>query len=88
MNTTWSKLIIREMLAQDVYNQHHTVMVAPNEKVLDVEFDNDYGLPGGPQFLLWTTSRVYFPVVYDGAEWVGSAPRDPQPDGQPHVGGE
>lgn len=30
--------------------------------------------------------QVYFPVVYDGSEWLGSAPRDPERRGQEHVG--
>jgi hypothetical protein len=53
---------------------------------LDVPFDDGYGLPNGSAFTVWTRTRVYFPVVYDGAEWVGSVAR--HPDGQPtmHVG--
>jgi hypothetical protein len=43
---------------------------------------------GGEDVLIWTEERVYFPVVYDGAEWMGSAPRAPQPAGQGHVGGQ
>ena len=62
--------------------------VAPSEMVLDVEFDCGYGGSNGPEFLVWTATHVWFPVVYDGAEWVGSAPRDPQAEGQAHVGGQ
>ncbi|HET7406003.1 MAG TPA: hypothetical protein VFJ21_02550 [Mycobacteriales bacterium] len=62
--------------------------VAPSEDVLDIEFDDTYGLAEGQPVLIWTEQRVYFPVVYDGAEWLGSAPRNPTREGQPHVGGE
>lgn len=64
------------------------VAVAPDESVLDVQFDSSYGSSAGPAVLIWTESRVYFPVVYDGAEWLDSAPRDPQEQGQGHVGSE
>lgn len=64
------------------------VAVAPDESVLDVEFDADFGLSEGPLFTVWTADRVYFPAVYDGSEWVASVSR--HPDGQPtrHVGNE
>jgi hypothetical protein len=64
------------------------VAVAPGESVLDIEFDDGYGGSNGKPVLIWTGQRVYFPVVYDGAEWLGSAPRDPVTWGQAHVGGE
>jgi hypothetical protein len=64
------------------------IAVAPDEAALDIEFDDSYGTSCGPHVLIWTEHRVYFPVVYDGAESLGSAPRYPQPEGQGHVGGE
>lgn len=64
------------------------VAVAPDESVLDIEFDDSYGLSQGPPVLIWTEERVYFPVVYDGSEWLGSAPRNPTAEGQRHVGGQ
>lgn len=64
------------------------VAVAPDETVLDIEFDDGYGGSQGPDVLIWTEERVYFPVVYDGAEWLESAPRNPTQRGQRHVGGQ
>ncbi len=64
------------------------VAVAPDSATLAVEFDDGYGLSEGPYVLAWTEERVYFPVVYDGAEWLGSAPRNPTEHGQEHVGGQ
>lgn len=54
---------------------------------LDREFDAGYGCAEGGAFCAWTEKRVYFPVQYDGAEWVSSVSREP--DGHPiyHVGG-
>lgn len=40
-----------------------------------------------PHFLAWTPTRVYFPVKYDGGEWVESAPRNPCDEHQYPVGG-
>ena len=41
----------------------------------------------GCPFTIWTKNRVYFPICYDGVEWVGSVSRNP--DGKPteHQGG-
>lgn len=75
--TTWRECFERARAA-----------VAPNEDALDVEFDPGYGGSKGAPVLIWTMRRVYFPVVYDGAEWMGSAPRNPVSQGQPHVGGQ
>ena len=52
------------------------------------EFDDGYGGSEGLPFTAWTANTVYFPIVYDGAEWVGSVSRNP--DGKPtsHQGGE
>lgn len=55
---------------------------------LDVQFDDGFGTSEGPAFTAWTETRVYFPVTYDGAEFVGSAPRNPCAEACEHVGGE
>lgn len=54
------------------------------------EFDGGYGGAEGCPFTAWTDNFVYFPVQYDGAEWVGSVPRHPNNTLGPatnHVGG-
>lgn len=63
------------------------VAVAPGEYAIDVPFDSGYGGTEGPDFLAWSETRVFFPVCYDGAEYVGDAPRNPTDKGQSHVGG-
>lgn len=84
--TTWRQLF--DDARSDASDTSLVVQVAPNEDVLDVEFDDDYGISEGPAVLVWTEDRVYFPVVYDGSEWLGSAPRNPTTEGQEHVGGQ
>lgn len=55
---------------------------------LDQEFDDGYGGSEGCPFTLWTEKYVYFPVVYDGSEWVGWVPRNPCDIKTSHIGGE
>jgi len=84
--TTWKEQILKEMdkvgeTFQDV------VSCTLTDKELLKKFNRSYGRKKGLTFTLWTSNRVYFPVVYDGAEWVESVSRNP--DGKPtdHVGG-
>ncbi len=83
--TTWRQELASTMELDD--DPGPIVAVAPNEAALDVTFDDGYGGMEGPGILIWTETRVYFPVVYDGSEWLGSAPRNPQAAAQGHVGG-
>lgn len=50
-------------------------------------FNSGFGGTEGLPFTVWTVKRVYFPICYDGSEWVGSVARNP--DGKPteHQGG-
>lgn len=43
------------------------------------EFDAGYGGTEGLPFTAWSATRVFFPVQYDGSEWVGAVPRNPTP---------
>lgn len=82
---TWRKLISEHMdwHAEDFSD---VVSCTLSDEELDKEFDEDYGGPEGKPFTLWTKNRVYFPVTYDGAEWVRSAPRNPSKESVEHVG--
>ena len=84
--TNWKKLIQDEMERQGETFED-LVECTLNDEELVVEFYNGYGGEEGKPFTLWTNNRVYFPVVYDGSEWVGSVSRNP--DGKPtyHLGG-
>jgi len=52
------------------------------------KFDTGYGGHRGAPFTAWGDKYVYFPLVYDGAEWVGCAPRNPCDEALEHQGGE
>jgi hypothetical protein len=86
MSTTWREELKAAM--HSASDPGPVVAVAPDEATLDVIFHEDFGGSEGPSVLIWTEQRVYFPVTYDGSEWLGSAPRNPQASGQEHVGGE
>jgi hypothetical protein len=58
------------------------------DEQLDTKFDNGYGGSQGCAFTVWTKNHVYFPAVYDGAEWVAYVPRHPNGEATSHVGGE
>jgi hypothetical protein len=83
--TTWRKLITEAMVPDDSWE--NVVSCTLSDEELDVEFDDGYGGTRGVPFTLWTKKNVYFPIQYDGSEWVGSVSR--KPDGKPtyHMGG-
>lgn len=79
---TWRQELAETMAAND---DPGPATVAPDESVLDVEFDDGWGSVEGPAILAWTADYVYFPACYDGSEWLSSVPRNPRPEGQGHV---
>lgn len=85
--TTWRNEIETDMKS---YGESFddVVATAPADLDLDRKFDSGYGGNEGRPFTLWTTGRVYFPVVYDGSEWVESVPRNPCNEVSAHVGGQ
>lgn len=78
---SWRELI-QEAAKDDVI-----INCTLSDEQLDVRFYDYYGLIEGKPFTAWSEKRVYFPVCYDGAEWVGSAPRNPSLESCEHVGG-
>ena len=54
---------------------------------LETTFDDDFGGIEGCPFTAWSENWVYFPVQYDGSEWVGSVPRNPCDIKTEHIGG-
>ena len=83
---TWRQFLNDEMKANgDGWHNLEAYHLRPedNHKIdtwLDEPFDDGYGGNEGVSFILWTHTWVYFPINYDGAEWVGSVPRFPPTD--------
>jgi hypothetical protein len=85
--TTWREMI-GEAMAENGESWKDIVHTTLTDEELDTEFDDGYGGSEGCPFTLWTETAVYFPAVYDGAEWVASVPRNPCDMAMGHVGGE
>jgi hypothetical protein len=83
-NTTWRKELAAKFKQ---YPGEGLVAVTLTDAELDEEFDSGYGSPKGAPFTAWSQNRVYFPVGYDGAEWIGSVPRNPCDEATEHQGG-
>lgn len=99
MKTNWRTILEKYMKEKDESFKdiiHSVFVVEDNWKEeqlkmtdaeLDREFDDGYGGAEGCSFTIWTETRVYFPVVYDGSEWISSVPRNPCDEATSHVGG-
>lgn len=61
--------------------------VTLDSKEMKKEFDGGFGCNDGASFTAWGSMYVYFPVNYDGAEWVGYVPRNPCLQSTGHQGG-
>lgn len=84
--STWKEMLEEEMK----YRGETLADLEANtltEADMAKEFDCSWGGTQGVPFTAWTANTVYFPVCYDGSEWVGSVSR--HPDGKPtrHQGG-
>ena len=51
------------------------------------KFDGSFGCPEGCHFTAWGERYVYFPVTYDGSEWIEAVPRNPELIATNHLGG-
>jgi hypothetical protein len=85
--TCWKDLISKEM-EEEKESWRDVVRCTLSEEDLLAEFDNGYLESKGKPFTLWTKERVYFPAIYNEAEWVASVPRNPCDEAKAHVGGE
>ena len=81
----------KEMLTDVMQERGETLADIESNTLSDDEMVKEFyagygGIEGAP-FTVWTANTVYFPICYDGSEWVGSVSRNP--DGRPtgHFGG-
>lgn len=83
---SWAKMLQAALASHGETIADIAACTLTGEEIL-AEFDSGHGSIEGKPFTVWTRRRVYFPVAYDGAEWVGSVAR--HPDGKPteHQGG-
>jgi hypothetical protein len=83
--TSWHEMLKAKMEADgEVFDERVCTL---DESQLKAVFDAGYGGPEGQAFTAWGKTWVYFPITYDGSEWVGHAPRDPCDISMYHQGG-
>jgi hypothetical protein len=84
--TTW-RVLLEEAMAERGETLADLLANTLTEDGLSAEFDASYGGTEGEPFTAWSANTVYFPICYDGSEWVGCVAR--HPDGNPteHQGG-
>lgn len=83
---TWKELLEDELLEnKDSFD--NIIKNTMTDEEMSVEFCDSYGGYNGIPFTVWTHDYVYFPIGYDGSEWVGSAPRNPCDIKLRHQGG-
>ena len=87
VNTTWQKLISKSLKAANETWDDVEATTLTDEQKTQIFYDG-YGGSKGVNFTLWTKNRVYFPVIYNGAQWVGSVARHPCDEASSHHGGE
>jgi hypothetical protein len=85
--TNWNELIVENMEKYGETMKDEIGHAPLGDDWVYERFDDGYGGINGCPFTLWTKKRVYFPVCYDGAEWVGSVPRNPCLEATIHLGG-
>lgn len=86
MDTTWRELLIEKM-KENKDKIENIVSIAPENLDLDKPFYSGFGREEGEPFCVWTKKYVYFPLCYDGSEWVGCASRSPNGKPLGHQGG-
>lgn len=84
--TTWYKLLKEAF--EEVGDDFSKMVTTLTDEEIHRAFNNGWGTSEGEPFTAWGDKYVYFPVVYDGSEWVGRAPRNPCDEKCAHAGGE
>ena len=87
VTTTWRKDVTEHLSGHgEVFADVERCSISDED--MDREFEDDYGWTRGIPFILWTKTRVVFPVCYCGTEWVESVPRNPCEESlEHHFGG-
>lgn len=83
--TSWKESLYDERAAHG--DDTPIICCTLSDEAMAKQFDAGYGGTNGEPFTAWSETRVYFPICYDGAEWVGSAPRNPCTESLRHQGG-
>lgn len=84
--TNWKEMLEGALRQNDeTWNDVEANTMTDEE--MNQTFDSGFGGTEGCAFTVWTKSSVYFPICYDGAEWVGCVSRNPNGKPTEHQGG-
>jgi len=83
---TWEELL--KDAFEETGDDFNSLITTLSKEELKVEFNGGYGTSQGKPFTAWGNEYVYFPIVYDGSEWVGYAPRNVCDKKTDHWGGQ
>jgi hypothetical protein len=84
--TTWRKELELAFQEHDD-NFENVIDFAPKgDEWLNYYFDDYSKTIEGSSFTIWTKKRVYFPILVDGIESVGSVARYPDEKAINHIG--
>lgn len=83
---TWKEMLKEQF--KETGDDFEKIETTLTEEEMTRKFSSGFGGSEGAPFTAWGEKYVYFPVVYDGAEWVGYAPRNPCDEKTSHWGGE
>jgi hypothetical protein len=86
MQATWRTELLKAFARSG--DPPESMQTTLSEAELDLRISKTYGGSRGLPFTAWGERYVYFPVVYDGLEWVGYAPRNPCDEKTDHMGSE
>lgn len=82
---SWKELITESMIGgNDSWNNVESCTMTSEE--MNKKFYTGFGRIEGTLFTVWTAKYIYFPVVYNGAEWVGRISRNPNGESCWHFG--
>jgi hypothetical protein len=82
----WKEMLIEAF--KETGDNFDNLKTTLSKEELETYFDSGYGCSQGEPFTAWGDNYVYFPVVYDGSEWIGFAPRNVCDIKTEHWGGQ
>jgi len=83
--TSWKKEFLK--VFERTGDSFENIKTTLSSEEMQKEFDNDYGGVEGAPFTAWSDKYVYFPICYDGSEWIGWVERNPCDTPSLHQGG-
>jgi len=85
-NENWYNMLKGKMESDGEAFEERKCTLSDSE--MKENFSSGYGGTEGVAFTAWGKNWVYFPICYDGAEWIGHAPRNPCDTSMEHQGGD